>query len=347
MLLDTTLRDGSYVIDFNFSTSQTSKISKGLEDANIPYIEIGHGIGINASEKGLGQALQTDEEYMVATKEVLTRSKWGMFAIPGICELPNLDVCIDHQMDFIRIGVSIDDYKRTKEFIEKAKNAGIMTCVNFMKSYARSPVVFEMAAREVINYGADFVYLVDSAGNLTPNMIQKYCERISDIPFGFHGHDNLGLGNANALVAHQLGASIIDCSLQGLGRSAGNTQLEQFVAILQRENHELDIDLLRLIDLSEQYIRPLLSSVGSDGLDLICGYSGFHSSYMGMVREVALKYNVDPRVLIIELCKLTLDDAPLDTLKEIAIDLNAKGIYINEQSKSSLARYFGSEQSSL
>ena len=68
MILDTTLRDGSYVINFGFSAEQTANIAVGLEKAKIPYIEIGHGIGLNASEMGLGTAVHTDEEYGLAAK---------------------------------------------------------------------------------------------------------------------------------------------------------------------------------------------------------------------------------------------------------------------------------------
>lgn len=347
MILDTTLRDGSYVINFGFSAEQTATIAVGLEKAQIPYIEIGHGIGLNASEKGLGTAAHTDEEYAIAAKTNLCHSKWGMFAIPCICDLPHLDMCIDLEMDFIRIGVGVDNHEVAYPFIEKAKKAGMLTCVNFMKSYSRPPHIFEQVARDTIQNGADYIYLVDSAGNLTPETTRQYCERIQDISYGFHGHNNLGLANANAIVAYELGAKIIDTSLQGLGRSAGNTQTEQFIAILQRMDKAKDIDLLHLIDISDKYVRPLIKKAGTDGLDLICGFSGFHSSYMSEVRDIALEFDVDPRCLIIELCKVTLDAAPASELRKIALVLRENGRTLNDISKISMERYFGNEQRDL
>lgn len=347
MILDTTLRDGSYVINFGFSLEQTAEISIGLEKAGIPLIEIGHGVGLNASEKGLGVAAHSDEEYALAAKNKLLKSKWGMFAIPGVCELHHLDMCIDLEMDFVRIGVGVDSHEKAFPFIAKAKNAGMLVCVNFMKSYTRPPQIFEQVARETIQHGADYVYLVDSAGNLTPDTTRRYCERIQDINFGFHGHNNLGLANANALVAYEFGANIIDTSLQGLGRSAGNTQTEQFIAILQRMEKAIDIDLLSLIDLSDSYVRPLIKKVGIDGLDLICGFAGFHSSYMSDIRKISLEFEVDPRCLIIELCKITLDNAPEFELRNLAKRLKKSGNSLNSISRFSMEQYFGNEQENL
>ena len=111
-------------------------------------------------------------------------------------------------------------------------------------------------------------------------MVRDYCTRLSDLPFGFHGHNNLGLANANAFIAKENGASVVDCSLLGLGRSAGNTSTEEFIAINQNMGELEYIDLLGLIDLSEKYVRQHLNNIHRQPLDLICGLVGFHSSYM-------------------------------------------------------------------
>src|SRR5690606_8953373 len=98
------------------------------------------------------------------------------------------------------------------------------------------------------------VYLVDSAGNMVPEGIVEYFEATKEktnVPLGFHGHNNLGLANANALKAQQLGFDIIDCSLQGMGRCTGNTVTEQFVALLQKGEGGERYDLFKLMDASE------------------------------------------------------------------------------------------------
>ena len=108
-----------------------------------------------------------------------------------------------------------------------------------------------------------------------------------------------------------------------------------------------DIDLLHLIDISDKYVRPLIKNAGTDGLDLICGFAGFHSSYMSEIRDIALEFNVDPRCLIIELCKETLDAAPVSELRKIAQVLRENSMTLNEICKISMERYFGNEQRDL
>lgn len=347
MLLDTTLRDGSYVINFGFDRQQTATICTELDEAGVDLIEVGHGVGLNASNRNQGVARETDEVYMAAAAKSVRRAKWGMFAIPGVCDLGHIDACIDHKVGFLRFGVSIDSYQKVTPFIEKAKNAGIMVCVNFMKSYVRPPIIFEKAAREIIAQGADYVYIVDSAGNMPPRTVRQYCERISDLPFGFHAHNNLGLAMANALEATECGAAVIDTSLQGMGRSTGNTMTEHFVALMQREGKLTQINLLAVLDVGEEHVRPLLSAVGHDSVDLICGYAGFHSSYMDVIRRHALEFDVDPRLLIIEVCKQDQSDAPDALVREKARQLRAASDVSGFRHRFRLDRYFGHEQEDL
>ena len=346
-ILDTTLRDGSYLINFGFTAGQTSTISAALDGAGIDLIEVGHGVGLNASDAGQGQAAETDQAYMAAAAKVVTRGKWGMFAIPGICALSHLDACFDHDIGFLRFGVSIDDYERVFPFVEKAKAAGVIACVNFMKSYSREPLVFEQAAREVMKAGTDYVYVVDSAGNMTPSRVRQYCERIGDLAIGFHAHNNLGLAMANALVAEECGAEVVDCSLQGMGRCTGNTMTEHFVALMQREGKLNHIDLLTLLDTAEEQVRPLLRHVGHDTVDLICGYSGFHSSYMDVIRRNAIEFDVDPRLLIIEVCRETQSDAPEHLVREKARALRITSEERGFRHRFPLTQYFGHEQEDL
>src|SRR5258708_22280234 len=99
--------------------------------------------------------------------------------------------------------------------------------------------------------------------------LESYIRAVQDavsIPIGFHGQNNLGLAVANSVRAIELGVAVIDTSLQGLGRSAGNTPTEVFLVVLDRLGVKLGIDPLRVMDISEQYIRPLVELKGYDSV---------------------------------------------------------------------------------
>ena len=81
-ILDCTLRDGSYVLNYNFNQFETSLISRLLFESGINYVEVGHGVGIGASLKsGHGQSFCSDEEYIEAANLVKKNnlSKVGSF----------------------------------------------------------------------------------------------------------------------------------------------------------------------------------------------------------------------------------------------------------------------------
>jgi hypothetical protein len=84
IILDCTLRNGSYVIDFQFTKEDTFNIASHLCESGFSYIEVGHGVGLGASKRGFDVAAATDEEYCQATVSAVgDKAKWGMFCILG------------------------------------------------------------------------------------------------------------------------------------------------------------------------------------------------------------------------------------------------------------------------
>lgn len=346
VLLDCTLRDGSYAVDFQFTADDTRSICAGLESVGVEWIEVGHGVGLGASTRGFGDAAETDEAYMKAAASALGKARWGMFCIPGVATLEQLREAIGHGMKFVRIGVTCDDHRAAAPFVELARRHDLFTCVNFMKSYTRPPAEFARVAGAVEGDGAQLVYLVDSAGGMLPEQIASYVEavraRSDTVRLGFHGHDNLGLAVANSLRAFELGVTTIDVSLSGLGRGAGNTPAERFVCAMMRKGIDCGIDPIALMDLSEQYVVPLEAMGGSMSLDVVSGLALFHSSYMGTIRKYAAKYRVDPRRLIVSVCQFDQIDAPEALVEARAKALAESGVHGSW--KSLYKHYYGHEQ---
>lgn len=344
-ILDTTLRDGSYTINFSFTSADTSLVCKNLEDVGIDHIEIGHGLGFNASNLGYGKATETDEEYMIAAENVLKKAKYGMFCIPGIARLEDLETAKKHNMGFVRIGTDVTRITESEKFIKKAKECGLFVAANYMKSYALEPEKFADKVKQSEKYGADMIYIVDSAGGMFPDDVKNYfnaVRKVSSIPVGFHGHDNLGLAISNSLTAAEIGAEFIDSSLQGLGRSSGNAATEILVAALKKRGIDTGIDFLKLLDIGWMYIQPLIVSRGKMPLDIVAGFADFHSSYMHKIMKYSGKYNVDPALLIIEMSKINKVDVEEKTLENIAKKIQKSGTVYTAKYRFNL--YVGNEQ---
>ncbi len=320
--LDTTIRDGGYAINFQFSVSDVIRIVSCLEEVGYEYIEIGHGMGLNGSSPKNGIALHNDLDYMKAANKTLKRAKYGMFCIPGIAQISDLELAYDNGMGFVRVGENVNRVKNMESYIRKAKQLGMMVMANFMKSYAVSVEEFGEKVKWVEEYGADVVYIVDSAGSMFPEDVKKYIDIIrknTNLKIGFHGHNNLGMAVANTLAAYEEKIEFVDTTMQGMGRSAGNAAAELVLASLMKKGYTIDIDVFRLMMKSKALIQPLLHKRGINPLDVVSGYSEFHSSYMKSIHRVSTQYNVNPLELIIEYTKqdkFNMDESLLQDIAE-------------------------------
>jgi 4-hydroxy 2-oxovalerate aldolase len=321
-ILECTLRDGSFAVDFQFSAEDTTRIARRLDSLGFPYIEVGHGIGLGASGKGMGTSAATDEEYCLAAASAVTRGQWGMVCISGIAEPKDLDMAASHGMGFARIVATMMETEAARALIERARHRGLFVLCTFRKTCASPAAVFAREAQKCVGYGAQCVYIVDGTGGMLPGEIGSYIDALREVTptaaIGFHGQNNLGMGVANALHCAGRRVDVLDASLQGIGRSAGNTPTGQLVAALSRAGYEHGLDPIDIMQAGEELIRPLLIEAGISSLDVAAGLARFHSSYMRRVLAAAKEYHVDPRRLILAICARDRVNAPPAVIEEAA-----------------------------
>lgn len=325
-ILETTLRDGSYVVDFQFTSHDTEQMCHGLDYFKFDYIEVGHGLGLGASGVGKHSAFCSDQEYITAARKSIKHAKLGVFFIPGIGHYNHIDAAVANGIDFLRIGININEIETSLPYIEYAKKNSLEVCANFMKSYAVSAIKFAKFSHQAKNAGADIVYIVDSAGGMMPTDVEKYftaAHQLGDINLGFHGHDNLRLAVANTYKAIECGAYVVDVTLQGLGRGGGNAATEALIAILKNQGKLPHFDLYGLLDFSELHIKPLLREKGINDISLISGQGLFHSSFLPRVEYFSDKYKVDPRRIIIKLKNIDVIEPTNEMIEKIAKELAA------------------------
>jgi len=329
-ILECTIRDGSYLIDYQFTAEDTYIICTGLERAGFKFIEIGHGTGLRSSLAGKGVAAASDEEYLEAARAALSGSlaKFGMFFIPGIGRMEDLDMAARYGMGFVRIGTNVTEIDQAKPYIEQAKSLGMLVSSNLMKSYAVTIDEFVKLAKKADEFGVDIITVVDSAGGMFPEEVREYVLRLRDATekeIGYHGHNNLQLAVANTLEAIRCGATIVDSSLQGMGRSAGNTQTEILIMVLEKLGYDTGIDPFMTMDLGERVIKPMMNrEQGVDDMSVIAGIAQFHSSFSKIIDDAARKYKIDPRMLIMEVSEINRINVTNELAEETAKKIRGK-----------------------
>jgi len=295
-IFDVTIRDGSYVVDFQFRKEDVRLLYGALDRSGFRYIEVGHGLGLNASALK-GRAAASDDEYLAAAASVCSRSRFGAFFIPGIGDREHLRRARQtYGMHFVRIGNEPEKAEHMVPYVAYAKELGYEVMCNFMKSYTVTPVELARKAKVLAAAGADAVYLVDSAGGMFPSEVAQYVRALAgecDARIGFHGHNNLELGVSNALSAWENGCTLIDCSIGGLGRGGGNTRTELFIPVLKALGVALPYDYLEVLRVWQELIRPIMRRRPVTAEDVVSGYARVHSGMMGPFHEACRKHKVD------------------------------------------------------
>lgn len=318
-ILDCTIRDGSYAIDFKFTAADTALIAGLLDKAGVRYIEIGHGLGLGASEAGQGRSASRDLEAIERTREAVSDGRIGAFFIPGIGTEAHLRDAAAAGLDFVRVGQNADEIEEALPFLDLTRELGMEPFLNFMKTYGISPGRFAEHSAQAAELGTAGVYVVDSAGGMLPREVTAYVEATraaTDVPVGFHGHSNLHLAVANSVAAWEAGATFVDTSVYGIGRSSGNVPTEVMAAVFDRLGADCGVDAMDIVDIAETYLLPLAEHLHPHTMTAVAlGYGRFHSSYLRRAQRAAEQAGVNPYRLIVELGRqdmMRLSDALLE-----------------------------------
>lgn len=325
-IVDTTLRDGMHSVSHQFSPQEMVKIAKVAEAAGIDTLEVTHGDGLGGASITYGQPHSSDQEYLTAVNSVLNNTKLAALLIPGIGTVEDLKMAQSCGIKTIRVATHLTEADISKQHITAAKKMGLEVLCFLMMAHMGSEETLLTQALLMQAYGAEGVYVVDSAGALTPDGVRSRVALLKNklkIAVGFHAHNNLGLGIGNSIAAVEEGATLIDGSMAGLGAGAGNAQTEVLVAVLAKMGYVTDVDLMKIMDGANQVVRPLMKrplEIDSNALTL--GYAGVYSSFLLHAQKAAKQYDLDPRDILIELGKQNVVGGQEDWIFSTAYELS-------------------------
>lgn len=324
-IYDPTLRDGHHAVRHALGREQLRAYAAAADAAGIPVVEVGHGNGLGASSLQVGRAKLTDDEMLSVVREALTRSRMGVFMLPGWGTTDDLRKAIANGADLVRIGAHCTESTTTERHLGFLRENGVEAHGVLLMSHMAGPERLADECRLLVEFGAVAVGIFDSSGHYLPPDVTERVTAIReavDVPVIFHGHNNLGMAVANSVAAAQAGAGIIDGCARGFGAGAGNTQLEVVVPVLERMGFATGIDLYGLLDAADIAERELMPAPPViDSVSLVSGLAGVFSGFKTKVLDSSRRAGVDPRDVFFELGRRQAiagqEDLIVDVIEEL------------------------------
>ncbi|KKM11360.1 4-hydroxy-2-oxopentanoic acid aldolase [Clostridiales bacterium PH28_bin88] len=325
-IIDTTLRDGSHSVSHQYSAEDISRVAAALERAMIDTLEVTHGDGLGGSSINYGFSKLTDQEALRAAKAVTRNTRLAVLLLPGVGVKEDLEMAYREGARVARPATHVTEADISAQHIGLAKEIGMEVITFLMLSHMAPPEKVLEQAKLMESYGADVVYVVDSAGAMVPDDVRRRVGLLKEnlnVEVGFHAHNNLGLAIGNTLAAIEEGAGVVDGCLAGLGAGAGNTPTEVLVAVLDRLGYETGVDLYAIMDAAEDVVRPLMRRPQViDKAALSLGYAGVYSSFLLHTFRSAEKFGLDPRDILIELGHRKVVGGQEDMIVDVALALS-------------------------
>jgi 4-hydroxy 2-oxovalerate aldolase len=327
-LIDSTLRDGSHAISHQYEVPQVEAIVRGLDAAGVQVIEVAHGDGLGGSSFNYGFSKVNELELVEAAVNATTNAQIACLLVPGIGTVDDLRRVRDLGVGVARIAVHCTEADITEQHIKIAKDLGMEAVGFLMMAHMNSPEGLLQQAQLLESYGADTIYIADSAGALTTNEVRARVAEIVggiNIPLGVHAHQNLQLAVANSIAAYEEGARNLDGTSAGLGAGAGNCPTEILAAVCEKNGIVSGVDPLALMDVAEEITRPLMPRAQVvDRAGLLLGYAGVYGSFLLHAQKAAERYGVSQAEILLELGARKAVGGQEDMIIDVAVELARK-----------------------
>jgi 3-deoxy-D-manno-octulosonate cytidylyltransferase len=256
-ILDCTLRDGGYINNWKFTDSQIKNIIKALEVSQIDIIECGY-LNDKKGQESNSTLFKNTKIFDNFIKDTNNNIKKVVMINLGDYDISNLSKQNLTYIDGIRLAFHKKDLKIALSQAEKIIELGYKVYFQPMVTKNYSDLEFLSLIEESSKLNIYSFYIVDSFGSMTLNEFQKYMiladnNLNANISLGYHSHNNMQLAFSNAITMCNMNIKrdiIIDASIYGIGRGAGNLNTELITDYLNNIYDKCynTLSLLELID---------------------------------------------------------------------------------------------------
>jgi len=236
-ILDCTMRDGGYYNDWDFSPEFVTDYLSLMSELGVTHVEL--GFRFLKSQSHSGPWAYTPDSLVEINQGSKSLNVGVMANLGELINAPESTLRIMFPespiVSFVRIACHFEELEHLPPLVQFLAQQGFQVGVNLMQVSERTKSELTFFGELLNSLPVDFAYVADSLGALTPqdtDSIFLDLKSVLTVPFGMHAHDNKGLALQNTLAAKNAGATMLDCTLAGMGRGAGNTRTEDLLAEL-------------------------------------------------------------------------------------------------------------------
>jgi len=261
-IFDCTVRDGGLMNNHKFDDETVKAIYLACIDSGIDYMELGY---INSKrifspdEWGVWQFCREDDIRRIVGENDTPLKLSAMADAEKSDYREDISPCDQSVLDMVRVATYIHQIPLAIDMIKDAHDKGYETTVNIMAVSTVNEQELNEALELLANSEVGTIYVVDSFGSMYSEQIQLLIDKYMGYAkphgkqVGMHAHNNQQLAFANTIEATMKGVDMLDASMAGLGRGAGNCSMELLVGFL----HNPKWRLRPILKCVQQYIEPL------------------------------------------------------------------------------------------
>jgi len=303
LILDCTLRDGGYYTNWEFDDDLVKEMVKCLNFSEVDYIELGYksplpgGRFRKCNDKFIENLLKDIEvfgkqsklAFMIDAKDFIEDNKVNKRLLLDVIKPKDKS-----PFTLCRIATNYETLDKSLEMLEIISDLGYYTALNLMKVATLTNLEVGLALQKIGKSSSDMIYVADSLGSLQGEKLTKLFKKFRkscdewDKWLGFHPHNNLGLAFSNSYQAEKFGVDIVDGTITGMGRGAGNLRIEQYLMWKKKPTKNL-------LDLVQRKFEPMKQK-SKWGWSPSYMYSGIHEIHPSYPQELQTYHISDSKI---------------------------------------------------
>lgn len=262
-VLDCTIRDGGLMNKWQFDKKLVKDVYQACVDAGVDYMEIGYISSedqFSRDEFGPWKFC-AEKDIREIVGENKTNTKLSVMADIGRIKYEDIRPKKESVIDMFRVACYDYQIDKAIDMAHHVMDKGYEATINLMAVSTVAERKLDEVLQDVAKSRVKIFYLVDSFGSMYSEDIQhlmnKYQKALPGVTIGFHGHNNLQLAFANTIECIIQGANMLDATMLGIGRGAGNCTLELLLSFLKNPKYKLRPVLSAI----EKHLRPLQKQI--------------------------------------------------------------------------------------